>query len=342
MTIGLGIVGYGYWGPVLARNFLASPRFEVMAIAERRDALREKLSSQNLGPAIVGDLEDLLASPSIDAVVIATPVGTHFELARRALIARKHVLVEKPMCTSVAEAEELCALAKRVDRVLMVDHTFLFTGAVQAIRKLVKDQELGRLCYYDSMRVNLGMFQPDVNVLWDLAPHDLSIIHALFPGKVVAMDASGYGHINPNIPDMAYMTLHFDDDAVAHLNMSWMAPAKVRRIALGGTKKMLIWDDLNPDERIKIYDTGIEYQANENRTAIVPDYRIGNILSPHIPKREAMAGVVEHFGRVIAGEEPSIMSGADGLRIVRVLAEAQEQLNRRLSEIAGLRSGAAQ
>lgn len=341
MSIGLGIIGFGYWGPNLLRNFVADEQFHLLAVAEHSSAARDKARRFHRGADIMEDGFDLIARPEIDAVLIATPVATHYGLARAALNAGKHVFLEKPMCTSAAEAKELVALAARVGRVLMIDHTFLFTGAVQAMVGIVKSGELGKICYFDSMRVNLGLFQPDVNCLWDLAPHDLSIIDHILDKDVVAIDISGYCHVNPKLPDMVYLTLHYADHVVAHFNLSWMSPVKVRRFAIGGMKKMLVWDDLDQDQKIKVHNSGIDFQPEDKRDTIIPDYRIGDIYSPALPRREALAGVARHFANVIEGLEPSIMDGAKGLRVVRVLEEAQTLLNRNLATVAARQASAS-
>jgi predicted dehydrogenase len=279
------------------------------------------------------DGSELIARSDIDAVAIATPVASHFELARDAFNARKHVLVEKPLCAAVAEAEALVSQAERMQRVLMVNHTFLFTGAVQTITRLIREGQLGRICYFDSMRVNLGLFQPDINCLWDLAPHDLSIINHMFEGEVAAIDVTGYCHVNPMLPDVVYMTLHYRNKVVAHFNLSWMSPVKVRRFAVGGTEKMLIWDDLDQDQKIRIYNSGIHFQREDDRPTIIPDYRIGDIYSPRVLRHEALVGVVDHFAAVIHSKDRSIMDGTHGLGVVRILEEAQKLLDKNLAKI---------
>jgi predicted dehydrogenase len=338
-VIKVGVVGYGYWGPNLVRNFSVSRHFQVVAVAENRPAARETVARHYPAVLACEDAAELIARDDIDALAIATPVASHFPIARAALQSGKHVLVEKPLCRCVLEGEELIELAARMNRVLMVDHTFLFTGAVQTIRRLIDRGDLGKLSYFDSMRVNLGLFQPDINCLWDLAPHDLSIIDHLWNDKVVAMDISGYCHLNPTSPDMIYLTLHYARDAVAHLNLSWMSPVKVRRFAIGGADRMLIWDDLDQDQKIRIYDSGIEFRSDDERATIIPDYRIGDILSPCIPRHEALSAVVEHFANVIKRDEQSIMDGTRGLQVVAILAEAQRLLDRRLRELQKLRRG---
>ncbi len=333
----VAVLGYGYWGPKVVRNFLSNGCFQVAAVAERRAAVRAEIARHHPRTIVLEDAAEAVTLTHIDAVAIATPVVTHFALAREALSRGKHVLVEKPLCTTIAEAHELITLAEKVGRVLMVDHTFLFTGAVQKIDQVVKAGELGKICYFDSMRVNLGLFQPDVNCLWDLAPHDLSVIDRLIDDEIVGIEATGYCHLNRNIPDIVYLTLHFAHDVVAHLNMSWMSPVKVRRFAIGGKEKMLIWDDLDQEQKIRIYNSGIEYHRQDEKAVIIPDYRVGDIYSPRISRHEALAGVVEHFANVIAGREASIMDGHRGLRVVRVLEEAQQRLDRNLRAIAARR-----
>ena len=330
MSVKVGLIGYGYWGPVLLRNFMANPNFRVTGVADRRDEKRRELAQRFPGLALFADGSELIGSADSEAVVVATPVETHHAFASLALSRGKHVLVEKPLAGSVAQAEELVAIAKRNKLTLMVDHTFLFTGAVQAIRKLYTTGELGRISYYDSMRVNLGLFQPDVNVLWDLAPHDLSIIDYLLDEEPGDVEASGYCHINPGMPDIVYLTLHYPSKVIAHFNLSWMSPVKVRRIAIGGLKKMLVWDDLNREEKIKIYNSGIDFREPRERETVIPGYRIGDIFSPRVNEREAVAGVIEHFRDVIAGRTQSILSGERGLRVVRTLEAAQKILDKKL------------
>jgi predicted dehydrogenase len=333
LLINVGICGLGYWGPNLLRNFAANPNFRPVAIAERREVYRTNAAILDPNLRVYEDAADLIDDPEIDAVAIATPVSSHFELARRALARFKHVLVEKPMCASVAEGEELVALAKRTRRTLMVDHTYLFHGAVQKLRELKKSGALGVVSYFDSVRINLGLFQPDMNVLWDLAPHDYSIMDHLFGEEPIHLEASGYCHLNPHLPDIAYITMHFPSQMIAHFHLSWMSPVKVRRIAIGGTNQMAVWDDLNQDEKLKIYDSGIEIQPEAERRTLVPSYRIGDVLSPRISNHEPLTAVVEHFCRGITREEASPLSGQHGLRIVRLLERTQTALDASLAKL---------
>ena len=335
--IKVGLIGYGYWGPNLARNLALSGRFEMAAIADARPERRNNARQAYSSAVVLESAVELLAMKSIDSVVIASPVATHFKFASDALMRGKHVLVEKPLCASVAEGEELVQIAARVNRVLMVDHTFLFTGAVKKIRECVESGELGKICYFDSMRVNLGLFQEDVNCLWDLAPHDLSIINHIINDEVIGADVSGYCHVNPSTPDIVYMTLHYAQDRVAHFNLSWMAPIKIRRFIIGGTRQMLVWDDLNQDQKIRIYNSGIEYHSRAERELVMPEYRLGDIYSPRVSRQEALLGVVQHFADVICRKSESIMDGGAGLKVLRVLEQAQSALEKNLRYVGALR-----
>jgi predicted dehydrogenase len=335
--IKVGVAGYGYWGPNLARNFSASRKFLVAAAADGQAERREEAQSSHPGLRTYADAEEMVDDPDIDAVAIATPVATHYRLARRALLRGKHVLVEKPLCSTVAEGDELVALAAERGVTLMVDHTFLFTGAVRTMREICARGELGKITYYDSMRINLGLFQPDVNVLWDLAPHDISVMDHLLDEEPIHVEATGYSHVNTSLPDIAYVTLHFASDRVAHFNLSWMSPVKVRRTAIGGSSKMLVWDDLDREEKIKIYSSGIEFLPEDERSTIIPQYRVGDIYSPRVSSREALATMVEHFAAVIGGGVDHMTSGERGVRVVRILERAQAALDRNLAELGRLR-----
>jgi predicted dehydrogenase len=336
-VIRLGVAGYGYWGPRLVRNFFANHKFEVLAVADPSATAREALARTYPGVLALADASELLARQDIDAVAIATPVATHYELAAQALKAGKHVLVEKPLCMRLEEAKDLVALAKRHGLTLLVDHVFLFHSAVRKLKELVQTNSIGKVSYYDSLRINLGLFQPDVNVLWDLAPHDFSIMNYLFEEDPDHVETTGYCHVNAQLPDIAYVTAHYPSRMIAHLNLSWMSPVKVRRIAVGGEKQMVVWDDLNLEERIKIYNSGIEFRPESERLAIVPSYRIGDVLSPRIAQREALAGVVEEFAQVIIEKEESIIGGSQGVRVVRLLEMAQVALDRSLRAVRASR-----
>lgn len=332
--IAAGLIGYGYWGPHLLRNLLASRRFEIRAVAERDRSRLDPVRDSAAAITCHEDAEELIDRADVSAVLIATPVASHYPLARRAIERGKHVLIEKPMCGAAAECEELIALAALRKVTLMVDHTFLFTAAVQKLRELNAGGALGRVSYYDSLRVNLGLFQPDVNVLWDLAPHDFSILDYVIGVEPVLVEATGYCHVNPHLPDIAYVTIHCASGVIAHFNLSWMSPAKVRRIAIGGDRQMVVWDDLDREEKIRIYDSGIRFRPESERMTIIPEYRIGDIYSPRVSNAEALSGVIRHFADVIEGRERSLMSGEHGLRVVRMLEAAQSSLDASLARLA--------
>ena len=338
--IKLGLCGHGYWGQNLLRTFSSDPGFDVVAVSDIRESAREKARRARAAIRVYEDARELINDPNIEAVAIATPAATHFSLARLAILRDKHVLVEKPMCASLAEAKELVALAAEYGTTLMVDHTYLFHGVVQKLRQLRRKDALGTISYYDSLRVNLGLFQPDLNVLWDLGPHDFSIMDYLFDEDPLHVEATGYCHVNPELPDIVYVTVHFASRTIAHFNLSWMSPVKVRRIAIGGSKRMAVWDDLNREERLKIYDSGISFQHEEQRTHIMPSYRIGDIYSPRITDDEPLTKVVTHFGNVIAGREPSLMDGRKALRVVDLLERAQSSLDSSLRATSALRRAA--
>ena len=328
------LCGAGYWGRNLLRVLRENPGFDVRCIADASSEARASVERVAPGVRVVADAEDAIAEPGIDAVVIATPVATHHRLARHALDRARHVMIEKPICASAAEAGDLVARARLGGRTLMVDHTFLFHPAIQHLAGMVGRGELGAVSYYDSQRINLGIFQPDVNVLWDLAPHDLAILDALFHEEAAHVEASGHCHVNPGLPDLAFVTLHYPSGMVAHLNLSWMSPVKQRRIAVGGGARMAVWDDLNRDEPLKIYESGITVLPRDRRHVILPSYRVGDVSSPRLANREPLAGAVEHFRRAILGEEACRSPGEQGLRIVRALERAQAALDRSLAEVA--------
>jgi predicted dehydrogenase len=331
--IRVGLCGLGYWGKNLFRTLAGNPNIELAAVADVKAETRDKLAVSDPHLKLYADALELIADPDIDAVVLATPVSFHYAQARAALDAGKHVMVEKPMCTTSAEADDLIARAERCGLTLMADHTFLFHPAVLKLGELVHSGALGQISYFDSQRVNLGLFQPDVNVLWDLAPHDLSIIDYLFGGEPVHVEASGYCHVNPGFPDIAYLTFHYPNSMVAHLNLSWMSPVKVRRIAVGGSDKMVVWDDMNREEPVKIYDSGITTYPRQDREIILPSYRIGSVSSPRLAGNEPLADVVEHFRQVILGQAKPRSDGHVGRRVLRTLERAQAALDVSLRQV---------
>jgi predicted dehydrogenase len=329
--INVGICGFGYWGPTLYRAFTNNPNFNVLAVADSREQCRERAVRLHPRLRLHGSGEELIDAADIDVVAIATPVSTHYALAARALRNRKHVMVEKPLAATVAEAEDLVALAEEHNRKLVVDHVYIFHESVRALKELQRQGALGFVSYYDSLRVNLGLFQPDVSVLWDLAPHDFSIMDYLFEEEPVHVEATGYCHVNPHLPDITYVTAHYASRMIAHLNLSWMSPVKVRRIAIGGTKRMVVWDDLNNEERFKIYNSGIDFQSEAERDVIMPSYRIGDIHSPRLPNSEPLARMIQHFYHVICEAQASPVDGRAGLRVVRLLQRTQHALDRSLA-----------
>jgi predicted dehydrogenase len=326
--IKVGVIGYGYWGPNVARNFNLAGVSEVVAIADKSEKSQRRAQEAFPHVKVVGDAQEILASPEIDVVAVVTPVWTHFELAKAALNHGKHVFVEKPFTASVAQAEELIELAARKRLQIMVDHTFLFTGAVRKIRQLVDEGTLGNLFYYDSMRVNLGLFQHDINVIWDLAPHDLSIMDHVIQKEPEAIVATGEKHLN-NLVDIAFLTIYFPGNVVAHINVNWLSPVKVRTTLIGGEKKMVVWNDLEADEKIKIYDKGVSVKNGEGMYNLLVSYRSGDMWAPKVEQTEALKAEVNHFMDCIAANRAPMNDGVAGLRVVRLLEAAEKSLQAR-------------
>jgi predicted dehydrogenase len=322
-NVRIGVVGYGYWGPNLVRNFSDLPGAVVMAIADARQDRLDLARRRCPGAERYTDPQALIASPEVDAVVIATPVATHFELARAALCAGKHVLVEKPLASSSEQALMLIEEAAIRNRVLMVDHTFVYTPAVRRIRDLVAAGELGDLYYYDSVRVNLGLFQHDVNVLWDLAVHDLSIMDYVLGRQPTALSATGIAHVTGEPENIAYLTMFFEDRLIGHVHVNWLAPVKVRRTLIGGSRRMIVFDDLETSEKIKVYDKGISVDQNREKVyqALV-GYRTGDMWAPQLPLTEALLTEAAQFVDCIRTGRAPDTDGAAGLRVVRLLEAA--------------------
>jgi predicted dehydrogenase len=326
--IRLGIIGYGYWGPRIARNFHGLPGCELSVICDKSAESLRRAQRSHPGVLVTTDANEVLCSPQIDAVAVITPVWTHYELAKKALQNGKHVFVEKPFTSTVAQAEELIELATKMNLQIMVDHTFLFTGAVRKLRELIDAGALGRLYYYDSTRVNLGLFQHDVNVLWDLAPHDLSIMDHLIAAKPDVVIATGQSHLNSH-EDVAYLTIYFQDAIIAHINVNWLSPVKVRTTLIGGEKKMLVWNDLEADEKVKIYDKGVDITNGEGVYDLLVSYRSGDMLAPKIDQSEALSNEVRYFIDCINKQEAPFNDGVSGLRVVKLLAAAEQSLKER-------------
>ena len=331
--INFGIIGYGYWGPNLVRNFNAQADSKVLMVADGRIE-RLNLLKKNY-PAIetCSNADELISNPLIDAVVIVTPVFTHFMLAKKALLEGKHVLIEKPMTSSVAEAEELIALAAKKNLVLMVDHTFLYTGAVQKMKELIDNDSIGAIRYFDSSRINLGLFQPDVNVLWDLAPHDISILTYLIAHEPYSINATGISHTHNQIENIAYMTVNYQSDFIAHFNCSWTSPVKVRQTLIGGDKKMIVFNDLEPSEKIRIYDTGFDHKTEEDKTKIMVDYRTGDVFIPKISSQEALMGVAADFINSIKTQKPPLADSVLGMKVVKILEASQKSIKNKGMEV---------
>ena len=285
--IRFGVVGYGYWGPNIVRNLRNLDSVTVAAICDKSSGALKRAAQAYPDVQVTADCSEILSSPDIDAVAVITPVWTHYDLAKRALSNGKHVFVEKPFTSTSTQAEELIELAEKNNLQIMVDHTFLFTGAVQKIQQLIDDGTLGKLYYYDSTRVNLGLFQHDVNVLWDLAPHDLAIVDYLIGERPEAVVATGEQHLN-GLTDVAYMTIYYPDNVIAHLNVNWLSPVKVRMTLIGGEKKMLVWNDLEVDEKIKVYDRGVQMNSKQGVYDLLVSYRSGDMWAPHIDPTEAL------------------------------------------------------
>ncbi len=328
----VGIIGYGYWGPNIVRNFNSIEGSTVLSICDCNQTALYRAHQAYPNIPVTRDWNDILSSPQIDVVAVVTPVSTHFELAKKALENGKHVFVEKPFTATAAEAEELITLAENKKLTIMVDHTFLFTGAVRKIKELVQQKVLGELYYYDSVRVNLGLFQSDVNVIWDLAPHDFAVMDYLLDERPIAVSASGKAHVNGQ-EDTAYVTAMFSNNLIAHFNVNWLSPVKVRTTLIGGEKKMLVWNDLEADEKIKIYDKGVEIKSKEDDYTLRVNYRSGDMYSPRVEQMEALKIETAYFLKCIKENTTPINDGRSGLRIVRMLEASSESLRQKGREI---------
>ncbi len=322
------VIGLGYWGPNLVRNFhqMAGDDLRTCCDLDRRRV--EAIRGAYPGLAGTTDAAEVFADPEIDAVAIATPPASHYPLARAALEAGKSVLVEKPLTTRADHAEELVELARAKGLVLMVDHVFIFSPAVRKMRQLIETDQLGELRFVDSVRINLGLFQHDVNVVWDLATHDLSIVEHLLGRMPVSVATSGAAHIDQDIEDVAYLNLDFGDNLIANFHLNWLSPVKIRYTMIGGSKQSLVYNDLDPVEKIKVYDSGIVVKSDdvEERRRLLIDYRSGDVWSPHIPRNEPLQEVVRHFAACIAEGRAPITDGEAGLRIVRILEASQRSI----------------
>lgn len=325
--IGIGVIGYGYWGPNLVRNFSEVSGSKVVAVSDLRSERLALAKSRYPMIKTTTNHNELIADPAIDAVVIATPVSTHFDLAMQALDMGKHILLEKPMTATAEQGARLIEKARKTNRVLLVDHTFVYTGAVRKIREVIQNGELGEIYYYDSTRVNLGLFQHDVSVIWDLAVHDLSILDYVLRTHPVAVSATGINHVSNAPENVAYMTLFFNSSLIAHINVNWLSPVKLRLTMIAGSKKMIVFDDLQPSEKIKVYDTGITVNKQpDNIYDILIGYRTGDMWAPRFDTTEALRAEALHFLDCIEkGREPDT-NGEMGLRVVRILEAATKSI----------------
>ncbi len=327
--IRVGVIGCGYWGPNLVRNFARHPESHVQAVCDARRERAAHVGAEFRIPNVSVTASDLIQSQDIDLVVIATPSHTHFELAKAALEAGKHILVMKPFTTSVDQAEELCALADRQGVLAAVDHTFVFSGAVQRMRQLVSAGEIGDLYYFDSVRINLGLIQADVNVLWDLAPHDISIMDYVIRQDPVSVSATGACHGGSPSENIAYLTVRYAGSLIGHVHVNWLAPAKVRRTIVGGSKRMMIYDDMEPSEKLKIYDRGFSISSDrsaEGDYQLMISYRTGDMWAPQLSTKEALAVEADNVIMAIQGREALVSDGRAGLRVVSILEAAQRSI----------------
>ena len=315
----VAVIGTGYWGPNLIRNFLAADHVEGVVACDRDAERLAKMGKMFHGIETSENYEEVIVRPDIDVVVIATPVSTHHSIAKAALLAGKHCFIEKPMTASVAEAEELIEIADRKKLKLFVDHTFIYTGAVRKMKEVITSGRLGEIYYFDSVRVNLGLFQHDVNVIWDLAPHDLSICDYLLAQPPIAVSAIGSCHVGNNLEDIAYLTLEFENNLIAHFHVNWLAPMKIRKTLIGGTKSMIVYDDNETSEKIKIYDKGIDVTTREGVYDTLVQYRTGDMLSPKLDQTEALAAGTRHFIDCVMNGETPLTDGHAGLNVVRIL-----------------------
>lgn len=327
------ILGFGYWGPNLVRNFNAVSECKVKYVCDFRDERLALVNKQYPNIITTKDFDAVLNDSEIDAVIIATPVFTHFELAKKALLKGKNVLIEKPMTSTSKEALELYEISLKVNKLLMVDHTFLYTGAVQKMKQLIDSETIGNVKYFDSTRINLGLFQPDINVLWDLAPHDISILNYLIKETPYSVNATGVSHTNNGIENIAYLTVNYKSGFIAHFNCSWTSPVKLRTMLIGGDKKMVLFNDLEPTEKIKVYDTGYNYKSDEEKRRILVDYRAGDVNIPMVDSKEALFGMASDFINSIKNNTKPVSDFESGLSVIKILEASQLSIKQNGNEI---------
>jgi predicted dehydrogenase len=331
--INVAVIGYGYWGPNLVRNFQEIENGRVAVCCDADCQRLAQVKSKHPSVELTGDYESVLKNPGVDAVVIATPIGTHYKLARKALEHGKHVLVEKPLAATVSEAESLVETAEKLGLTLMVDHTFVYTGAVRKMKEIVNCGGIGDLYYFDSVRINLGLFQRDVNVLWDLAPHDVAILGHLINETPVAVCANGASHFGNGIENVAYLSVYFNSGFIAHFHNNWLAPVKIRTVIVGGSKKMILYDDMDNSEKVKIYDRGVDVTKPENRNDALIAYRLGDMWAPRLDTTEALRLVATEFVDCIKTKRRPITDGVAGLNVVKILEASEMSIKRRGREV---------
>jgi len=323
--IKIGVIGYGYWGPNIVRNFHAVGDAQVAVVCDQRTESLMRATRTFPNVKVTTDVTDVLHSPDVDAVAVVTPVWTHFELAKAALENGKHVFVEKPFTSTTQQAEQLIELGAKKNLRIMVDHTFLFTGAVKKIRQLIETDELGTLYYYDSARVNLGLFQHDVNVIWDLAPHDLAIMNHLVREQPTGIVATGASHLNGH-EDVAYITVYFQSNMLAHFNVNWLSPVKLRTTLIGGEKRMIVWNDVVADEKVRVYDKGVDISAGEGVYNLLVSYRSGDMWAPKIEQTEALRAECQYFVDCVKDGKEPFNNGVAGLKVVKILEAADRSI----------------
>jgi len=326
--VNFGVIGFGYWGPNIVRNLATLEGSRIVAIADASPSARVRAQKAYPGVQVTASAAEVICSVDIDAIAVVTPVWTHYELVKEALQNGKHVFVEKPFTSTAAQGEELINLAQQKNLIIMVDHTFLFTGAVKRISQLLDEGTLGNLYYYDSTRVNLGLFQHDINVLWDLAPHDLSIMDHLIKARPEAIVATGQNHLNA-CEDVAYMTLYFPGQVIAHINVNWLSPVKVRTTLIGGEKRMVVWNDLEADEKVKVYDKGVNITNREGVYEVLVSYRTGDMWAPQLEQVEALRQELSYFVDCVSSGKEPFNDGCAGLRVVKMLESASESMSKR-------------
>ncbi len=325
--IKIGIVGMGYWGPNLYRNFDSSKDFLVKYICDRDLKLLKKISVSNKFTSKVNNYKKIINDSDIQAVIIATPVSTHYSLAKECLEAGKHVFVEKPLADSSKKCQNLINIAKRNSLTIFVDHTFLYTSAVNKMKEIASKKYFGNLLYYDSTRINLGLIQNDINVMWDLAVHDLAILNFIENRKPKIVSAVGHKHFKSKPVTSAYLTIKYDNNFVAHINVNWLSPVKIRQTILGGSKKMILYNDLEPSDKIKVFNKGVDVIKNENSPSNLVEYKVGDTFLPNLKNTEALKTAVLEFKKMIHNKKyKSRSTGQNGMDVVKLLEAADRSM----------------